>query len=110
MHAAALIARTIWTSQQRELEVLRGVGLVAPELAEWEAKLEEFRFERQEWVIDKLKEAGALRADVSVKQARDRLWALTSRELYRQLVVSKGWSLAEYEQWLGDLLIRDLLA
>lgn len=109
LRGSARIARTIWSAQQRELEVLRGVGLVAPELAEWESQIEELRYERQEWVIASLVKAGALRAGLSVAHARDRLWALTSRELYRQLVVAKGWSPAEYEAWLGALLVRDLL-
>lgn len=110
LRATARIARTIWSSQQRELEVLRGVGLVAPELAAWEAKVEELRYERQEWVVQRLQEAGALRPEISFKEARDRLWSLSCRDLYRQLVIGKGWKPVAYEAWLGDLLIRDLLA
>src|SRR2546430_3725280 len=41
--------------------------------------------------------------------AVDITWALTSPELYRLLVVERGWDGAAYEQWLGETLIGQLL-
>ncbi len=35
--------------------------------------------------------------------------ALSTAEIYRELVTENGWSADRYEQWLGDLLIRELL-
>jgi hypothetical protein len=42
--------------------------------------------------------------------ARDALWTLTGRETYRMLVITRGWTPDQYEKWLGDTLIRTLLA
>ena len=37
------------------------------------------------------------------------LWALTSYDLYRMLVVERGWEPVRYETWLAQLLIQHLL-
>jgi len=37
------------------------------------------------------------------------LWALTSYDVYRMLVVEQGWEPARYETWLAQLLIQHLL-
>ena len=39
----------------------------------------------------------------------DILWAFTGRDLYRMLVIERGWSSDEYEHWLAELLIQTLL-
>jgi hypothetical protein len=43
-----------------------------------------------------------------VQRARDILWALTGGELYRLLVLERGWSPDEYEAWLGEVLVQTL--
>lgn len=42
-------------------------------------------------------------------KARDILWALTGRDMYRMLVIEQGWSSDEYEKWLTQLLINTLI-
>ena len=42
-------------------------------------------------------------------RAREILWALTSRDLYRMLVRERGWSSQEFEEWLGRTLVEALL-
>ncbi|MEV6416519.1 helix-turn-helix domain-containing protein [Kribbella sp. NPDC051718] len=46
---------------------------------------------------------------VTADRALDILLACTVPEAYRTLVVERGWSLDEYEVWLGDALIAQLL-
>lgn len=41
--------------------------------------------------------------------ATDLLWALANEELYRELVVERGWSLDRYEHWLAETLIAQLV-
>jgi AcrR family transcriptional regulator len=48
-----------------------------------------------------LSDRGALRAEVSVEQAAEILWAINSPGVYQQLVVQAGWSPKRYQQWLA---------
>jgi AcrR family transcriptional regulator len=49
------------------------------------------------------------RQDLSDDEAHDTLVALTSKTLYRTLVLERGWAPERYESWLGDLLVAALL-
>jgi len=51
----------------------------------------------------------ALREDLKQDEAAQRLWLLTSVEQYLLATDKLGWSPAQYEQWLGDLLEHELL-
>jgi AcrR family transcriptional regulator len=57
-----------------------------------------------------LDDEGHLRADVTVDEARDVLWAFTSPGLYQLLVVDRGWTLERFAEWMGDMLVAALLA
>jgi AcrR family transcriptional regulator len=59
-------------------------------------------------VLD-LHEASGLRADLSINDAADIVWATNSSELYVMLIVERGWSPHRYEQWLADSWCRLLL-
>jgi hypothetical protein len=37
------------------------------------------------------------------------LWMLTGRDVYRTLVLERGWSSQKYQDWLADTLVRVLL-
>jgi len=52
---------------------------------------------------------GWLRSGLDAAGARDVLWALTGSELYRMLVVERGWSSDRYQWCLADTLIAGLL-
>ena len=56
-----------------------------------------------------LHNAGGLRADLSINDAADIVWATNSSELYVMLIVERGWSPHRYEQWLADSWCRLLL-
>jgi hypothetical protein len=42
-------------------------------------------------------------------KARDILWALTGRHMYRMFVIEQKWTSDEYEKWLTQLLISTLI-
>jgi AcrR family transcriptional regulator len=86
LRLAAPIARGIHESQSAILDLLRGAGVVAPELARLERQKEGQRYERQEGTIALLRSSGKLRAGLHYIIARDIFWALTGRDLYRMLV------------------------
>jgi AcrR family transcriptional regulator len=109
LRGVAKIARSVYDSEREEMDLLRGATVVAPEFAELEREREQRRFERQAVTLELLAESNALREGLTVRTAREILWALTGREPYRLLVIEKKWSPDKYEHWLGDLLIHQFL-
>lgn len=91
------------------LELLRTAGAVAPELADVAHQIEARRHQNQARLIASLHEQGKLRPDLSAEEAAAVLWALTSYDLYRMLVVEQHWEPTRYEIWLAQLLIQHLL-
>jgi AcrR family transcriptional regulator len=110
LRGAARIARKIHDAHRTGFDLLRGAGVVAPELARLEQERERMRYERQEQMITFLRDAKRLRAELSYRTARDIFWALTGSDLYRMLVRERGWSSQKYQDWLADTLVRSLLS
>ena len=106
---AARIARHIHDAQREGFDLLRGAGVVAPELARLEQERERIRYERQEQMIASLRSAKRLRPELSSRTARDILWTLTGSDIYRMLVRERRWSSQKYQDWLADTLVRTLL-
>jgi AcrR family transcriptional regulator len=109
LRGAAQIARQIHDAQLTGFDLLRGAGVVAPELARLEQEREGIRYERQERMIVSLRGAKRLRPELSSRTARDILWTLTGSDMYRMLVRERGWSPQKYQDWLADTLVRTLL-
>jgi hypothetical protein len=82
---------------------------VAPELAKLEKQREDLRYERQEIMIVSLEGAKRLRPNLDHRTARDILWTLTGRDVYRMLVCERGWSSQQYQEWLAETLAQTLL-
>jgi len=110
LRVAAGIARQIHDAQSATFDLLRGAGVVAPELAKLEQQRECLRYERQERMIASLREAGRLQPALDYETARDIFWMFTGRDVYRMLVRERGWSPQRYQEWLADTLVLSLLA
>jgi TetR/AcrR family transcriptional regulator, regulator of cefoperazone and chloramphenicol sensitivity len=106
MRFPARIARRIYESEHSVLDLLRGAGAVAPALAESESKRECTRYEAQAGMIQFLVRSRSLRRGLDAQRARDILWSLTSRDLYRLLVQERGWTAQQYEDWLANTLVE----
>src|SRR5437870_9515327 len=109
LRLAAPIARQIHDAQSATFDLLRGAGVVAPELAKLERQREGLRYERQERMIISLRDAGRLRPELDDPTARDIFWTLTGGDVYRMLVRERGWSSQKYQDWLADTLVHSLL-
>jgi AcrR family transcriptional regulator len=109
LRLAARIARQIHDAQAATFDLLRGGGVVAPELSKLEQQRERLRYERQESMIEFLRDAGRLRPPLDYSAARDVFWMLTGRDVYRMLVRERGWSPQQYQDWLADTLVRSLV-
>lgn len=109
LRGAARIARQIHDAQRSGFDLLRGAGMVAPELARLEQQREHMRYERQKQMIVSLRRARRLQPQLNTRTARDIFWALTGSEIYRMLVRERGWSSQKYQDWLADTLVSTLL-
>jgi AcrR family transcriptional regulator len=109
LRLAARIARQIHDAQSATFDLLRGAGVVAPELAKLEQQRECLRYERQERMIISLRDARRLQPGLDHGTARDILWMLTGRDAYRMFVRERGWSPQKYQDWLADTLVHSLL-
>lgn len=105
----AKFTRQIYDAQSSTFDRFRGAGVVAPDLAALEKDRECLRYEAQRQIIVFLQQARRLRKGLTVAAARDILWTLTGRELYRMLVRERGWTSQAYENWLADMLTAALL-
>ena len=109
LRLAAGIARQIHDAQNATFDLLRGAGVVAPELAKLEEQRECLRYERQENMIISLREAGRLQPALDHGTARDIFWMFTGRDVYRMLVRERRWPAQKYQDWLADTLVHSLL-
>ncbi len=106
---AAKMSREIYEAEKDIMELLSGASLISPELKKMEYEREERRYQRQLPGISELHKQGLLAKGITLKKARDILWTFTGRDLYRLLVLTRGWSADFYEKWLSDTLIKALL-
>lgn len=110
LKSVARITRTVYTSENEVMDLLRGAGVVAPELAALEQERECMRYEGQKHNIAFIIESGRLKAGLDEAMARDIQWTFTSRDIYRMLVKDRGWPADQYEAWVAEMLIASLLS
>jgi AcrR family transcriptional regulator len=109
LRLSARVARRIRGAQSAAFDLMRGAGVVAPELAKLGRQRERLRYDKEEGTITFLRESGRLRLGLTHKAARDLFWMLTGGDVYRMLVTERRWSPQQYEDWLADTLVSSLL-
>lgn len=109
LRVSANIARQIYDAERAQMNIFRGAVVLAPEFRELENEREMRRYERQVVTIKAMEEENSLLNGLSSSKARDILWAMTGRDIYRMLVLERGWSSEDYEQWLAEQLIWSLM-
>jgi AcrR family transcriptional regulator len=110
LRRAASVARQIRGAQSAAFELMRGAGVVAPELAKLEQQRERLRYTGEKGVITFLHDSGRFRPELTDNTARDIFWMLTGGDVYRMLVRERGWSPQKYQDWLADTLVHSLLS
>ena len=92
------------------MEVLRSAAPADPEIrALWDRIQAEF-YDNQRAIVRSLQRKDALKPGLGVTRATDMLWALNHPNLFRLLVSDRGWSPAQYEEWLADTFCSQLLS
>ncbi len=106
---SAKIARQMYDAERAQMSIFRGAAILAPEFRELEKEREMRRYTRQELTIKAMVKENSLVEGLNPTKARDILWAMTGRDMYRMFVVEQGWTSDEYEKWLTQLLINTLV-
>ena len=70
------------------------------ELADVWRRLEDQRLAGMRRLAQRLHDLGALRPALSIEAAADILWTVNSYAVYRMLVIQRGWSNAQYREWI----------
>lgn len=91
------------------LLLVRDAAATDADMAALHAKLDADRRRRMTVNATHLRDAGHLRAGVTLREAVDVLWAFSSPDLYDLLVVRRGWSATRYGRFVGDAIAAALL-
>jgi AcrR family transcriptional regulator len=89
--------------------VLEVAAAVEPDLVELAQTTENRRRIGARSIIDSIRAVGVLRVGLSQEHAIDVLWLLNSSAVFRQLVRRAGWSLNDYQAWLANAMVEELL-
>lgn len=105
----AAISRQIYDAEHTQLGSLQNASILDPLFKKLEVEREQRRYARLEESVNIMAEENGFAQGLTTAKARDILWAFTGRDLYRLLVIERGWSSDEYEVWLGETLIKSLM-
>lgn len=108
LRTVAEVARHVYERFADVFLFLQGAG--DPQLVAAANRIDGLRLETQAPIAPTLAQAGVLRPGVNAKQAADVIWGLTSPEWYGLLVHRRGWEPKQWQQTVGDMLVRALLA
>jgi AcrR family transcriptional regulator len=105
--AERLRAAAHWQTRQFEtgidvIEIYQEAARADPRMAEQKARVWKAREQELAVFLDSFK--GQLKP-----RALDLFIACTATEIYRLLVLDRNWSVEDYERWLGDTLVSQLL-
>jgi len=89
--------------------LIRSAATADPEMADVLAEVDEQRLRRMDGNARTLYERGHLREGITLEQARDILWTMSSPELYELLVIRRGWSLDRFAMFQAEQMIAALL-
>ena len=111
LRAYAALGRTV-AERVGPLVVLAQAGALGgdAELAAHVETIHEEHLFGTRMVASRVDELGALRPDLTVEGASDRVWTLTSPSVWHLLTQQRGWTGDEYAEWVGEALCDALLA
>jgi AcrR family transcriptional regulator len=91
------------------LAVIRDAAPSEPDAGELWGRMESEFHANQRAVVQVLHDRGALRPGLSVDRGADIMWTLNHPDVWRLLVVARGWTPEEWERWFADTVVAQLL-
>ena len=86
------------------LGVMRTAAEIEPDIAELLRRTLDERLQGMKQFVLWVASNGPLRGQMTVEEAAETVWAITSAELHQLLTVGRGWSADRYEVWLRDTI------
>jgi AcrR family transcriptional regulator len=90
-------------------EVLLAAAAADPEIDALSERIWSQFHDNQRDVVKALHKRKALKPGLGVERATDILWTLNHPRTYILLVEERGWTPGQYERWLADITIAELL-
>lgn len=109
LRLVAGIPRQIYECEHATLRLVTAGGALSPALAAAQKEQECRRYEMQAVMIQFLVDEGVLKPGLDTTTARDLLWLYTARDIFRLLVLERGWTADQYEKWIGERLVEELI-
>ena len=91
------------------LEVIRSAATADADVAVLWQRIHADYHANQRAIVESLHQRGHLRPELDITQAADILWTINHPNTWQLLVVDRGWTPDQYEQWSGDLACAQLL-
>lgn len=110
LRLTAQLVLQVHESRSPVFDLLRGAGVLGPELARIENESRCCHRSEQEMHVRFLLHGRRLKDDITMEMALDVFWCLTGRDVYRMLVQERGWSGETYAKWLYEMLVCSLLS
>jgi AcrR family transcriptional regulator len=105
-HIVRLVNERAWLLA----DILRSQRGSDPELERLRALWLQRHLDAMRRAVEAIALRGGLRPELSVDVATDTLYTLTGTDVYRALVLERGWTPERYERWLFEAACRELLA
>ena len=109
LRLTARVSREVKERAAGLMEVIRDAASVDRDAGELWGRIQSDFYENQRGIVESLADKGALRSELDVGRGADLLWSLNHPALYWLLTNDRGWSPRQYEQWLADTLVSQLL-
>jgi AcrR family transcriptional regulator len=109
LSVAAKLARQIYDAEISQSSLLQSACVLSPQFKQLELEREERRYSRLSSVVDIMYAEQIIDDRLNRTKALDIFWAFTGRDMYRLLVIERGWSSNNYETWLAETLSQILL-
>ena len=90
--------------------VIRDAAAGDPDAQVVWAELQAERLRGMTMFARQLHDDGHLRPGITVTEARDVLWTYNSADLFRLLVIERGWSARRYGRWIAEAITAALIA
>lgn len=90
-------------------EVIRSAAALDPDIGVlWKRIGTEYRA-NQRAIVASVSDKKALKRGLDIERAADILWAINHPSVWHMLVVERGWTSDQYEQWSSELACAQLL-
>jgi AcrR family transcriptional regulator len=91
------------------LEVIRSAAAVDTDVSALWQRIQSDYHSNQRAIVERVHERGHLNPALDIERATDILWTVNHPNNWQLLVVDRGWTPEQYEQWTGDVACAQLL-